>query len=125
MPKRAAASTFVVAATKWSSTGPPPPARNHAFAVSRWPWSWVVKVFAGDDEERLGRPHAAEDGGDVVAVDVGNEVEFELRVGEGGERADRHLRPEVAAADADVDDVAKLAGVGARTDRVGKNEHRG
>ena len=41
------------------------------------------------------------------AVDVGDEVERQPGMGEGGERTHRHLRPEVAAADADVDDVAQ------------------
>jgi hypothetical protein len=47
-------------------------------------------------------------------------------VGKSGERRDRHLRPQIAAADADVDDVAQgqLAAVGARPHRFGESEHR-
>ena len=40
-----------------------------------------------------------------VAVDVGDEVEALARRDERVERQHRHLRPEVGAADADVDDV--------------------
>ena len=127
MPKRAAASTLVVAATKCSAT--------LAAAAFEEPGLRGRRVghgllggegLAGDDEERLGRCDAAQHRGDVVAVDVGDEVQVEPRMGERRERRDRHLRPEVAAADADVDDVAQRprAALGPRPHRLGEGEHR-
>jgi len=61
-----------------------------------------------------------------VAVDVRDEVHPEARLGERRERGDRHLRPEVAAADADVDDVAQRPRriAGARAHALGEGEHR-
>jgi hypothetical protein len=85
--------------------------------------------LAGDDEERLFGREAGERRREVVAVDVGDEVECEARRREVRERAHRHPRSEVAAADADVDDVAKRrrAGggrVGAPPHGFGEVEHR-
>ncbi len=68
--------------------------------------------FGGDDEERLLRTQAPQHARQVVAVDIADEVHRELRMHEGFERHHRHLRPEIAAADADVDDVADAAGRG-------------
>ena len=50
-------------------------------------------------------------------------MELQARVHEGIERRHDHLRPEVAAADADVDDVADAAG-GAVAHRLGPGQHR-
>ena len=76
MPKRAAASTLVVAATKCSATS-----RAAAFEEPGLRGRRVGhrllggEGLAGDDEERLGRRDAAQHRGDVVAVDVGDEVQ--------------------------------------------------
>ena len=69
--------------------------------------------LAGDDEERLVGGEAGERRRQVGAVDVGDEMEREVARGEAGERADDHLRAEIAAADADVDDVAQARRRGA------------
>ena len=48
-------------------------------------------------------------------------------MGDAGQGANRHLRAEVAAADADVDDVAQAprrCAVGALAHRLGEGEHR-
>ena len=127
MPKRAAASTLVVAATKCSAISPPPPCEEPGLRGRRVGHRLLGgEGLAGDDEERLGRRDAAQHRGDVVAVDVGDEVQLEPRMGERRERRDRHLRPEVAAADADVDDVAQRprAALGPRPHRLGEGEHR-
>jgi hypothetical protein len=85
--------------------------------------------LAGDDEERLLRREAGKRRREVVAVDVGDEVERQMRMDDVRERAHRHPRTEVAAADADVDDVAKRrstggGSVGTPSHRFGELEHR-
>ena len=63
----------------------------------------------------------------VCAVDVGDEVHLDSAVGKGFEGFDGHAGPEVASADADVDDVLKFfSGCGpdvALADRFSKVEH--
>ena len=64
---------------------------------------------------------------EVGAVDVGDEAERQVAPRVVAQRLVRHHRPEVGAADADVDDVAdRLAGVAlplARADAVGEGGH--
>ena len=78
----------------------------------------------GDDEQRLRRIEVARRLGEVGAVDVGDEAERHGAVAVMLERLVGHHRPEVGAADADVDDVANaLAGVAlpfAAADAVGE-----
>ena len=83
--------------------------------------------LAGDQEQRLVGVDPRQHRGDVVAVDVGDEVKRQAGVGERGQRPHRHLRPEVAAADADVDDVTQSCrrrDIGAGPGRFGELEHR-
>ena len=61
--------------------------------------------LAGDDEQRRARVEAGEQRGDVGAIDVGDEMHGEVRQLPGAQRPGRHPRPEVGAADADIDDV--------------------
>ncbi len=60
----------------------------------------------GDDEQGLGRIEVADRLHQVAAVDVGNEAETQVAVAVIAEGLVRHHRPEVGAADADVDHVA-------------------
>jgi hypothetical protein len=89
--------------------------------------SSVVKVFAGDEEERFVRREVAHGFGEVGAVDVGDEAEGEVALRVVPESFIRHHRTEVGAADADVDDVADaLSGVAfplAAADAVGEGGH--
>ena len=74
--------------------------------------SSVVNVFDDDDEQRLGRVEVVGGLPEVGAVDVGHEPERHVAPAEVAERVVGHVRAEVGAADADVDDVADaLAGV--------------
>ena len=65
--------------------------------------------LARHDEQRALRVQAAQHAGDVVRIYVADEVKAQAAMCEGVERGHHHLRPEVAAADADVDDVAETA----------------
>ena len=80
-----------------------------------------------DDEQRLRRIEIADRFGEVGAVDVRDEPERQVAVAVVLERLVGHDRPEVGAADADVDDVADaLAGVAlplAAADAVGEVGH--
>ena len=80
-----------------------------------------------DDEQRFRRVEVAGRFHEIGAVDVGNEPERQGAVAVMLERLVGHHRPEVGAADADVDDVANaLAGValpGAAADPVGEVGH--
>ena len=62
------------------------------------------ECLRADDEERRRRIKLFQRVGDVRAVDIGDEMEAEIIRREGAERAHRHGRAEVRAADADVDD---------------------
>ena len=81
-----------------------------------------------DDEERLVGLDFAERLGEMGRVDVGDEEELHVALGVGREREIGHYGTEVAAADADVDDILDaLAGKAlplAVADRVGKIPHR-
>ena len=77
--------------------------------------------LGGDDEQRRRRIECLQRGVDVGAVDVRHEVGAQARMPEGGQRTRRHRRPEVGAADADVDDVGDAV-VGA--DAIGERRHR-
>ena len=80
-----------------------------------------------DHEQRLRRVEIAHRFGEVGAIDVGYEAEAHRAVAVRFQRFVGHHRPEVGAADADVDDVADaLAGVtlpGAVTDAVREVGH--
>ena len=65
-----------------------------------------------DDEQRLGRIEVARRFDEVGAVDVGDEAHGEIAIAVVAQRLVGHHRPQVRAADSDVDDVADaLAGV--------------
>ena len=111
MPNFAAASTLVVVATKWRAMSLPPWARNQSRAACALAIvSWVVKVLQATMNSVSRGVSWRSTRRDVVAVDVADEVQRQAAVGEGVERQHRHLRPEVAAADADVDDMADATG---------------
>ena len=67
----------------------------------------------GGDEEQGGlRAQALERLGDIGSIDVGDEVKTQAGMNVGRQGFDHHLRAQVGAADADVDDVGdRLAGV--------------
>ena len=81
----------------------------------------------GDDEQRFRRIEIARRFDEIGAVDVGDEAERHGAVAVVLERLVGHHRPEVGAADADIDDVADaLAGVAlplAAADAVGEVGH--
>ena len=83
--------------------------------------------LGGNDEQRLGRVEVAGRLNEVNAVNVGDEAEGHRPLAVMFERFVGHDRPEVGAADADVDDVADaLAGVAlprAAPDAVGEVGH--
>ena len=83
--------------------------------------------FRRDDEERFRRVEIADGLREVGAVDVGDEAERHGALAVMLQRLVGHHRPEVGAADADVDDVANaLAGVAlprAAADAVGEVGH--
>ena len=110
MPNAAAACTFVVVATKWRAMSVPPSATNQRLRGVRVGHRLLRREgLAGDDEQRLVRLHPPQHRREIVAVDVGDEVQRQRRVRERVERAHRHLRPEIGAADADVDDMTDAA----------------
>ena len=123
MPNFAAASTLVVVATKWLAMSVPPLASNQAFAARRVGHRLLRREgLAGDHEQGLLRVELAQHRRQVMAVDIRYEVELQALLNEGIERRHDHLRPEVAAADADVDDVADAAGSGV-ANALGVGEH--
>ena len=81
----------------------------------------------GDDEQRLLRVEVAGGLGEVGAVDVGDEAEAEVALRVVAQRLVGHHRPEVGAADPDVDHVAdRLAGMPAplaRAHPLGEGAH--
>ncbi len=87
--------------------------------------------LAGDDEQRRARVEAGEQRGDVGAIDVGYEMHGEIRQLLGAQGFGRHPRPEVGAADADIDDIgdafagktAPVAAVHAFTEILHALEH--
>ncbi len=78
-----------------------------------------AECLRGNDEHRRGRVEPPERGVHIGSVDVRDEVSPKSGVPKCGERFRRHRRAEVAAANADVDDVGDPA-VGTNTLR----EHR-
>src|SRR2546423_4143750 len=62
--------------------------------------------FRGDDERRLRRIEVARRLDEIRSVDVGYEAERHGTVAVVSERLVRHHRPEVRAADTDIDHVA-------------------
>ena len=60
-----------------------------------------------DDEHGSGRVEAPERVAEIGAIDVGDEMAAQLRLPEGRKRPRGHRRPEIGAADADVDDVGE------------------
>ena len=81
----------------------------------------------GDDEQRFRRIEIARRLDEIGAIDVGDEAERHGAVAVILERLIRHHRPEVGAADADIDDVADaFAGVAfplAAADAIGEVGH--
>ena len=74
--------------------------------------SSVVNVFDDDDEQRLGGVEVAVASAKSVPSTLDDEAALEVAVAVVPQRLVGHRRPEVGAADADVDDVAdRLAGV--------------
>ncbi len=68
--------------------------------------------LGGDDEQGLGRIEIVDRLGEIGAVHVGNEPELQVSTGVVAQRLERHHRPQVRAADPDVDHGADgLAGV--------------
>ena len=84
------------------------------------------KRLRSDDKERRFRIQLLERLDDVRSVDVRNEVRRDIRL-VGRERLANHARPEVGAADPDIDDVrnrlARKPAPFARTDAVAKTLH--
>jgi hypothetical protein len=126
---------LLVAATKCSSIRVPPGRRTTARRLGVGHRFLRREGLARDDEERLGGDGAGEHRGQVGAVDIGDEVERQARMRDVRQGANDHLRAEIAAADADVDDVtqARRCGrgrrgrrrhVGAPAHRFRKGEHR-
>jgi hypothetical protein len=71
-------------------------------------------------------PHAAQHRGQVVPVNVGDEMEVQPRVDKGIQRGHHHLRPQVGAANADIDhivDVAAGQATGRGTDALDVVQH--
>ena len=122
MPNAATSSALVETATKWLATAAssPPRPRQHPFARGAGVGHRLQgrEGLRGDDEQRLGRVEVAGRLGEVGAVDVGDEAERQVAAAVVAQRLVGHHRPEVGAADADVDDVAdRPAGVPASTRR--------
>ncbi|MBK6865518.1 MAG: hypothetical protein IPG91_19405, partial [Ideonella sp.] len=124
MPKAAAASMLVVVATKWRCTSVPPLARNQALAACALAIvSFGSKVcMATMNSRRRPESQLAQHGRDVVAVDVGDEVHCEAGLRKRVQRRHGHLCTEVAAADADVDDMPDAAR-GTVAHAFGEGEH--
>jgi hypothetical protein len=89
--------------------------------------SQVTKVLEQMMNRVSRRRHAGQHIGQLRAIDVGDEVQAELRIGVFTQRLGGHHRAEIRAADADVDDVpdARAGGAAelAAADRLGQLEH--
>ena len=131
MPNSATFSAFVETATKCLATALASPPRPSKRPIAR-----ALRVghrlqrregLRGDDEQRFRRIEIARRLDEIRAVDVGHEAERHGAVAVVLERLIRHHRPEVGAADADIDDVADaFAGVAfplAAADAVGEVGH--
>ena len=129
IPNFATSVAFVDTATKCLATAdssPPNAASAHSRALRALvSVSSVVNVFDEIDEQRLGGIEIVGGLPEVGAVDVAHEPERHVALGEVAERVVGHVRAEIGAADADVDDVADaLAGVAGprRRDRTRSRE---
>ena len=130
MPNLLTASALVETATKCLATAASSP--SAASDQSRAELRVGHRLQGGerlgrDDEQRLRRVEIVGLLGEVGAVHVGDEPEGQVPLAVVLERLVGHHRAEVAAADADVDDVAdRLAGVPGplpRADPVGERAH--
>ena len=67
--------------------------------------SWVVKVFDETMNSVRAGSRPAQRVGDIGAVDIRDEMAAQVGGSVRGQRPRRHRRPEVGAADADIDDI--------------------
>ena len=115
MPNLRTASVLVDSATKCLATAASEPSAStsHLRAVAALVIvSSVVNVFDAMTNSVSPAIQIARRLGEVGAVDVGDEAERHRPFAERTQREIRHLRSEIGAADADVDDVADaLAGM--------------
>ena len=120
MPNSATSSAFVETATKWRATAASSPssASSHARAERALVMvSSVVNVFDATMNRVSAGSRSRRRLDEVRAVDVGDETEDEVPARVRPQRLVGHDRPEVGAADADVDDVADRPAGGARPAR--------
>ena len=116
MPNFATSSALVETATKCLATrlaSPPQAGQQPVARGARVGHRFQRREgLRGDDEQRLGRIEIAHRLGEIGAVDIGDEAERHGALAVVPERFVGHHRPEIGAADADVDDVADaLAGM--------------
>ena len=115
MPNSDTFSAFVETATKCFATADSSPSPSTSQARAECALvivSSVVNVFEETMNSVSGGVEVARRLGEVGAVDVGDEAERQVAPRVVAQRLVGHHRPEVGAADADVDDVAdRLAGV--------------
>ena len=130
MPNLCTASALVESATKCRATASSAPIASMSQLPRRGRIGHRLERregLRGDDEQRLARIEALGCLGEIGAVDIGDEAGLDIGVAVDAQRAVGHLRPEIRAADADIDDIADaLAGVslpGAGPDRVGEGRH--
>ncbi len=132
MPNAATASLLVETATKCLATSAPPPSRS----TSQLPRRSRVhhrllsgEGFRGDDEQRARRIEPGQRIHQMRAIDIGDEMRPQVGALIGFQRLAHHQRPEIGAADADIDDVGdRLAGAAAplaAADAPGKVAHMG
>mmetsp|Transcript_53784 Transcript_53784/g.126936 ORF Transcript_53784/g.126936 Transcript_53784/m.126936 type:complete len:559 (+) Transcript_53784:879-2555(+) len=76
-----------------------------------------------DDEQRVLGIEACQHRRKVMAVDIGDEMQLQVTPPKSLQRLHDHRRPEVAAADADMDDVRDRAAL-ATAHALGKGQHR-
>ena len=125
IPNFATSSALVETATKCLATAfssPPSRASSQARAVAALVIvSSVVNVFDETMNSVSAGSRSRDRLGEVGAVDVRDEAERQRALAVVLQRLVRHDRPEVGAADPDVDDVANpLAGVARATRRSGR-----
>ena len=61
--------------------------------------------LAGDDEHGAARVEAGQHAGQIGAVEIGDEVDVDVGLLEGGQGMRRHAWPKVGSANADIDDI--------------------
>ncbi len=85
------------------------------------------KRLRRDDEQRRFRIDQRQHRIQIVAIDVGDEMHAQARMGKCAQRAAHHLGPQIGAADADIDDIgdrlAAMAGPVAGAHPIGKAVH--